>query len=61
MAFRSVSLIANGLGLNETRLGDGNSVSNYNSVKMQDLVRAATPDCSTVGEIPAGQLSSAWF
>ncbi len=52
MAFGSVSLIATGLGLNETRIGQGNPVSNHDLLKRQGLVTAATPECSTIGEIP---------
>jgi hypothetical protein len=35
MAFGSVSLIATALGLNETRIGEGNPVSNLNLLKIQ--------------------------
>jgi hypothetical protein len=52
MAFGSVSLIATGLGLNETRRGKGNSVSNHSLLKRQDLVSAATTELSTIDEIP---------
>ena len=52
MAFGSVSLIATALGLNETRIGEGNPVSNHNLLRKQGLVRAATPGRSTIGEIP---------
>jgi hypothetical protein len=52
MAFGSVSLSAAGLGLNETRIGEGNSVSNHNLLKRQGLVSAATPELSTIDEIP---------
>ena len=52
MAFSSVSLIATGLGLNETRRGKGNSVSNHSLLKRQDLVSAATTELSTIDEIP---------
>jgi len=52
MAFDSVSLIATGLGLNETRMGESNPVSNHNLLKKQGLVSAATPECSTIDEIP---------
>jgi hypothetical protein len=51
MAFGSVSLIASGLGLNETRIGEGNPVSNHNLLKRQGLVGAATPECSTIDEM----------
>jgi hypothetical protein len=52
MAFGSVSLIATGLGLNETRRGKGNSVSNHSLLKRRDLVSAATTELSTIDEIP---------
>ncbi len=53
MAFGSVSLIATGLGLNETHIGEGNPVSNHNLLKIKGLVSAATPEFSTTGEIPS--------
>jgi hypothetical protein len=59
MAFGSVRLIATALGLNETRKGDGNLVSNHNLLKKRCLVSAAPPDCSTIGEFRAEQLSRA--
>jgi hypothetical protein len=52
MAFGSVSLIATGLGLNETRRGEGNPISNHNLLKRQGLLSAATPEFSTIDEIP---------
>jgi hypothetical protein len=56
MTFGSKSLIAAGLGLNETRIGEGNSVTNHNLLKIQCLVRDSTPECSTIGEIPGGTI-----
>ena len=61
MAFGSVSLIATGIGLNETRIGEGNPVSNHNVLKIQYLVRAATRECSTIGEIPSGTIVKSLF
>ena len=52
MAFGSVSLIATGLGLNETHIGECNPVSNHNLLKKQGLGSAATPELSTIDEIP---------
>jgi hypothetical protein len=52
MALGSVSLIANGLGLNETHIGECNPVSNHNILNIQGLVSTETPEFSTIGEIP---------
>jgi len=52
MAFGSVSLIAAGFGLNETRIGDSNPVSNHTLLQIHGLVSAATPAVSTIDEIP---------
>ncbi len=52
MAFGSVSLIATGLGLNETRIVESNPVSNHHLLKRRGLVSAATGELSTIDEIP---------
>jgi hypothetical protein len=57
MAFDSVTLIAAGLGLNETQIGEGNSVSNPNLLNKLGLVSTATPECPTIGETPGNTIA----
>jgi hypothetical protein len=53
MAFGPVNLMATGLGFNDTRIGEGNPVANYNALKIKGLASDAAYEVSTIDEIPS--------
>jgi hypothetical protein len=59
MVFDFVGLISAGAGLNETYMGEGNSISKHNSLKRISLVTVATVEFSTIDEIPGGTIVNA--